>query len=146
MWGADHARFLEGQWLRTYDLTFSNPAFAEGTARLFGTSSADQVKQEAVLTYLNIARLGLITLANDHAHEVRDERHSAPAFCEVFGKHDTDPPVALLWQCETADRSDRDEIYGSDFVRPRDRRTQALPVSPESAMVYSSTSSINPLH
>lgn len=53
--GADHARFLEAQWLRTYELTFSNPAFAEGTARLFGASSADQVKQEAVLlTYLNI--------------------------------------------------------------------------------------------
>jgi hypothetical protein len=53
--GAEHARFLEAQWLRTYELTFSNPAFAEGTARLFGASSADQVKQEAVLlTYLNI--------------------------------------------------------------------------------------------
>jgi hypothetical protein len=53
--GADHARSLEAQWLRTYELTFSNQAFAEGTARLFGASSADQVKQEAVLlTYLNI--------------------------------------------------------------------------------------------
>jgi hypothetical protein len=29
-------------------------------------------------------------------HEVRDERHSAPAFYEVFGEHDADPPVALL--------------------------------------------------
>ncbi|MGE3703425.1 MAG: hypothetical protein AB7G08_32525 [Hyphomicrobiaceae bacterium] len=52
---ADHARFLEGQWLRTYELTLTNPQFAEGTARLFGASSLDQIKQEAVLLmYLNI--------------------------------------------------------------------------------------------
>jgi hypothetical protein len=52
---ADHARFLEGQWLRTYELTMSNPEFAEGTARLFGASSVEQVRQEVVLlTYLNI--------------------------------------------------------------------------------------------
>jgi hypothetical protein len=35
---ADHARFLEGRWLRTYELTMTNPEFAEGTARLFGAS------------------------------------------------------------------------------------------------------------
>ena len=53
--GADHARFLEGRWLRTYELTMTNPEFAAGTARLFGAPSVDQVKQEAVLlVYLNI--------------------------------------------------------------------------------------------
>jgi hypothetical protein len=53
--GADHARFLEGRWLRTYELTMSNPDFAEETARLFGIPSVDRAKQEAVLlTYLNI--------------------------------------------------------------------------------------------
>jgi len=53
--GAEHARFLEDRWLKTYELTMNSPVFAKGTARLFGVESADQAKQEAVLlTYLNI--------------------------------------------------------------------------------------------
>jgi hypothetical protein len=52
---AEHARFLEGQWVGIYQLTLTNDKFAEYVADMFNLGSAEKAQKEAsLLMYINV--------------------------------------------------------------------------------------------
>jgi hypothetical protein len=88
--GADHARYLEDRWLRAYELTMSNPVFAEGTARLFGAENADQAKREAVLLiYLNVPLTSFKLMKSGVVAEEDYKAHMTSFFASVRGDRDS---------------------------------------------------------
>jgi hypothetical protein len=52
---AEHARFLESQWVGIYQLTLTNDKFAGYVADMFNLGSADKAQKEAsLLMYINV--------------------------------------------------------------------------------------------
>jgi hypothetical protein len=52
---AEHARFLESQWVSVYQLTLTNDKFAGYVAEMFNLESTEKAQKEAsLLMYINV--------------------------------------------------------------------------------------------
>lgn len=62
---AEHARFLESQWVGIYQLTLTNDKFASYVAEMFNLGSAEKAQKEAsLLMYINVLAMTFTSWQN----------------------------------------------------------------------------------
>jgi hypothetical protein len=81
---AEHARFLESQWVGIYQLTLTNDKFAGYVAEMFNLGSAEAAQKEAsLLMYINVLAMTFSSWRN----KVIDTKTYASHMESFFGTY-----------------------------------------------------------
>jgi hypothetical protein len=78
---AEHARFLESQWVSIYQLTLTNDKFAKNVAEMFDLGAADSAQKDAsLLMYMNILAMTFSSWQNKVIGEEAYKSHMESFF------------------------------------------------------------------
>ena len=80
---AEHARFLESQWVSIYQLTLTNDRFAAYVSEMFDLGSAETAQKDAsLLMYINVLAMTFSSWQN----KVKNSRNVHGVFGGVLGR------------------------------------------------------------